>query len=135
MEYNPHKIAPIPDEILAFIKKQAAAPSKAPEPVTEAAPTLPPLDGLKLRKSRTRMMLHAYQHGSAEKGNQLVEYTEGAFTFYYRGTPIMGYSTVTGNITDINAVGYEDTPSTFNQRKQLVEAVKEFKNAVLGESI
>lgn len=86
-----------------------------------------------LRKLKSRGMLEALENpdGIYERGNHLVVYdVEMRFRFYYRGTPIYEWNAVTDAERVILAGEYEETPSTRNQRKEIRQAISDFREGV-----
>ena len=87
-----------------------------------------------LRKSRSRMIWNAICLGRAEKGNISVRVDNndpGVVVFSYRGTDILAWNRDTGDIVDIHAGIYDQTPSTRNQRKMARQAIEEFRRVVM----
>lgn len=85
-----------------------------------------------IRKAKTKAMVEALRNGMAENGNHFVTCFEGDYHFYYRGTLIYKWNAVADEGGPIHAGAYEDTPSTRNQRKEIMKSIANFKEAVLG---
>lgn len=98
--------------------------------------------GLRLKKSRARMMLEALRGYRAEKGNIKVKINcfivpedadglLGNFHFFYRGTEILQWCPYNDNVWEMNAGDFEGTSSTRRQRTMARESIEEFAKVVL----
>lgn len=80
------------------------------------------------QKTRTLMMRQAlYELSPVVKGNHRIEFTDGIFRFYYRGTPLMEYELRTRMKRKLNAGKFEGLPSTRAQRRAIYEAIMDFE--------
>jgi len=85
-----------------------------------------------LRKAKTKMMVNALIHGHADNGNHFVTCYSFEYHFFYRGTPIYRWNALKDIGQAIDAGKFEDTASTRNQRKEIMKAIENFKEAVFN---
>ena len=93
----------------------------------------------RLKKSRSRMIADAILFGEVVKGNLSVRCRKlsvkgesaDVIIFSYRGTDILAWHLDKDAVVDVHAGRYEDTMSTFNQRKEARKAIDEFRREVL----
>lgn len=61
-----------------------------------------------------------------EKGNHRIRYSSPVFQFFYRGTLIYTWNSVTEEGIVVRG-DFEDSPATIHQRKEIQRAIKDYK--------
>lgn len=101
------------------------------------------LNGVKLKKVRSKMIAEALVKGTSVRGNHKIDYIVGAFdqpvfAVFYRGTMIAEVELGVGDrlwICPVYAGEFEKTPATMRQREELKEAVAELQEAIVDMKV
>lgn len=82
------------------------------------------------RKLKARMMYESLIPGESTRGNHRITYDGALFLYFYRGTLIYGWNAERDEEIEYDAGDFEGTVSTRNQRKEIQQAIADFRDVM-----